>query len=247
MFFTGALRVHAAAVQLDEVPDQREADSQPSLAACAPALALTQSVEDIGQHVGRDALPGVADDDLDVRPNALELDLDSPILRGELDGVVQQVPDDLLQPAGVAADQQAGRLQHRVEPNALRLGRVTDRFQRVVDELAEIDGLHGEPQPAIHDLRHVEQVVDEADLRPDVPDDDLDRSPSLRFTELTALDQCRPPVHGVERVAQLVRERREEFVLRAVRRFGRAARRPFSIIVAAWLATTVAEARSIGP
>ena len=134
MFFTGALRVHAAAVQLDEVPDQREADSQPSLAACAPALALTQSVEDIGQHVGRDALPGVADDDLDVRPNALELDLDSPILRGELDGVVQQVPDDLLQPAGVAADQQARRLQHRVEPNALRLGRRTDAIQSLFDD-----------------------------------------------------------------------------------------------------------------
>jgi len=94
-------------VQIDEVAHQRQADPQPSLVARAPALALTQPIEDERQLVDRDAPAAVADDDLDVRPDTLELDLDTPVLRGELDGVVQQVPDNLLKAPGVAADQKA--------------------------------------------------------------------------------------------------------------------------------------------
>ena len=48
----------------------------------------------------------------------------------------------------------------------------------------------------------------------------MHRATGLRLTDLTALDERRPTVNGVERIPQLVRERGEELVLRAVGRFG---------------------------
>src|SRR5262249_22443097 len=117
--FAGAFRVHAAAVQLDEVPDQREADPPAALSARVPAVALGQAIEDERQDLGADAPAGVADDDFDVRPDPLQLDLDPSILRGELDRVLQQVPDDLLQTPGVTAHQQARHFQNWLEPDAL--------------------------------------------------------------------------------------------------------------------------------
>src|SRR5262249_52860002 len=153
----GAFRVHAAAVQRDEMPDQRQADPQAALSARASALALAQPVEDERQDLGADASAGIADDDLDVRPDPLQLDLDPSIIRGELDRVLQQVPDDLLQTPGVAAHQEARHFQNWLQANALRLGRVTDRLQRVLDETVQIDGPHGEPHLAADDLGDVEQ------------------------------------------------------------------------------------------
>src|SRR5262249_38823497 len=208
--FAGAFRVHAAAVQLDEMPDQRQTDPQAALSARTPALALAQAIEDERQGLGADASAGIADDDLDVRPDPLQLDLDPSIFRGELDRVLQQVPDDLLKTPGVAAHQEARHFENWLNPDALRLGRVTDRLQRVLDEAVQIDRLQGEPHLAADDLGDVEQIVEEPDLRLDVAGDDLDRPARLRLAELAALDEGRPAVHGVERIAQLVRDRREE-------------------------------------
>src|SRR5437870_11942656 len=153
---TGTLGVDAATVELREVADEPEADAEPAVATSASALALSQPIEDIRQDVGRDALSRVADDDLDVRAHALQLHLDPTVFRGELHGVLAQIPDDLLEPSRIAADQEAGRLQHRLEPNTLRLGRVTDRLQRVLDEVAQIDRLDDEAHAAAHHPRHVE-------------------------------------------------------------------------------------------
>jgi hypothetical protein len=79
-----------------------------------------------------------------VRAHTLELHLDSAVLWRELDRVLQQIPDDLLEPPRVAADQKPGRVQHGLKPNVLGLGRVTDRFQSVLDQVAEIDRLDHE-------------------------------------------------------------------------------------------------------
>src|SRR5437899_8185196 len=217
---TGTLGVDAATVELREVADEREADPEPAVATRASALALSQPVEDIRQDLGRDALPRIADDDLDVRSHALQLYLDPTVLRSELHGILEQIPDDLLQPSRIAADQKTRRLQDRLEPNALRLGGASDRLQRVLDEIAQVDRLDHEAHAAAHHPRHVEQIVDEPDLRIDVSDDDLHRATGLCLTELTALDERRPPLNGVERAPPLVRALGGELGLRAVGRFG---------------------------
>ena len=50
-----------AAVQLDQVLDEREAEAEAAVRARAGAVGLPEPLEDVRQHRGRDALAGVAD------------------------------------------------------------------------------------------------------------------------------------------------------------------------------------------
>src|SRR2546430_1733210 len=86
-------------------PSTSRADAAPS--AVGPgrrALRLPEPVEDVRQEGGLDPLTGVAHGDLDVRVDALEAELDAPVPRGELDGVREQVPEDLLETLRIAGD-----------------------------------------------------------------------------------------------------------------------------------------------
>ncbi len=55
-----------AAVQLDQVADERQAEAEPGVPARRRAVGLLEALEHVREHVGRDALPGIAHDDLDV-------------------------------------------------------------------------------------------------------------------------------------------------------------------------------------
>ena len=73
-------------------------------------------------------------------PARVEHDRDAPARGRELDGVRQQVPDDLLQAIGIADRRQAadrGRLVSSV--SVARLGGGPHRFDGGVDDRREID------------------------------------------------------------------------------------------------------------
>src|SRR5262252_4523701 len=212
-------------MQLDQVADQRETDSQPAMRRRVAAFGLPNALENVGQDVGRDALARIADDDLDVRSDALEPNLDPSPAGRELHRVLQEIPDDLLQAPGVTADPQARFLQYQPQQDVLGLGGVTNCLEPILDDAAQVDRLHAEPQVARRDSRHGEHVVDDPDLRVHVADDDLHRAPPLRLAEPTVVDERGPSVDYVEWVAQLVRERRQSLVPRAIRGLGHTARR----------------------
>ena len=52
---------HGSAVELDETPDERQADAQPALGAVQRAFPLHEHVEHRGQQLRRDPDPGVLD------------------------------------------------------------------------------------------------------------------------------------------------------------------------------------------
>jgi len=91
-------------VQLDEVPDDGQPDAEPAVAAAGPGVLLPETLEKVGDEgridaparvrdleSGNAALPGQAH----VHPLAR---------RRELDGVGDQVRDDLLQSGHVPED-----------------------------------------------------------------------------------------------------------------------------------------------
>src|SRR5712691_4875569 len=92
----------AAAVKLDQVTDDGQPETEPTLGPRADVLELTEAVEDLGQELGRDPPPRVAHDESNARRQGLEPDVDAPAARGELQGVGQEVQDHLLQSAAVA-------------------------------------------------------------------------------------------------------------------------------------------------
>ena len=118
----GALGPHRAAVQLDQLLDDRQAQPQPAVAAGRRGVGLAEPLEDVRQELGPDAHAGVDDGDLDVRVDPLQEHLDAAPLGRELHGVGQQVPDDLLEPGRVARDRAGQRVEHLLEPDPLGLG-----------------------------------------------------------------------------------------------------------------------------
>ena len=111
-----------AAVQLDDVADDRQAQAEAAGLARRAGVGLAEPLEHERQELRLNADAGVADDDLDVRVDALEPHLHAAALRRELDGVRQQVPDHLLQAIGIAGDRADARIEQRLHPHALRVG-----------------------------------------------------------------------------------------------------------------------------
>src|SRR5437879_4925495 len=95
---------------------EREPEPKPAVCPGTGAIALAKAVEDIRKEIRLDPLSRITDENLDVRADPLQLDLDPAALWRELHRVAQEVPHDLLQPVGIAADRPPRRGQHGLEP-----------------------------------------------------------------------------------------------------------------------------------
>src|SRR5262249_61193537 len=67
----------SAVVGLNDVPDNREAKSEAAMATRVGTVHLVKSIEDMPQLVGTDALPGVADYELDAVIEPAQADLNA--------------------------------------------------------------------------------------------------------------------------------------------------------------------------
>src|SRR4029453_18048794 len=97
----GALDVYSPAVHFHQAPHNGQAQSQPAVHSCDAAIGLTKPVEDKRQEFGRDSDAGVNHLDFGLTVKKPEANLHGAPRRGELDGVLYQVPDHLLKPVGV--------------------------------------------------------------------------------------------------------------------------------------------------
>src|SRR5438552_1901102 len=59
------VRAHGSAVQLDEAPDDREAQPEPAMGPRRPRVGLTERLEHVRQEIGMNARTRVLHDDVD--------------------------------------------------------------------------------------------------------------------------------------------------------------------------------------
>ncbi len=220
-----ALDLGRAAVQLDQVADDRQAEPEPAVGAGDRPVGLAEAVEDVRQEVGADADAGVGHPDDGVAPLLAQADLDPARPGGELDGVGEQVPDHLLQPVGVAEDRARQRADRDVEEDPLGVGRRAHGLERGVDDAAQLDRLEVEPELAGDDARDVEQVVDQLRLERALRSIVSSARAPAAAIELAGAQHLHPAEDGVERGPQLVGEGGQELVLGAVGLLGLLARR----------------------
>ena len=93
-----------AAVQLDQLLHQREPDAGALVGAAARALDPVEALEEARQLGRGDADAGVAHRELDAAPSAAPQRDRDLALEGELEGVGEQVQDDLLPHLAVDVD-----------------------------------------------------------------------------------------------------------------------------------------------
>src|SRR4051794_35954684 len=88
--------VDGSAMQLDQMPDDRQAKPQPAMLARGAGVGLPEALEKLRKMFRGNALPRVADGDLHGGRNALQQHLHASAFGREFDRVGEQVPDDLL-------------------------------------------------------------------------------------------------------------------------------------------------------
>src|SRR5438445_782627 len=123
-----ALGIDVPAVQLDDVTHNGEAEPEAAVSAADRCLALTEAIEDERKELAANALARVADGDPRHRGATFEPDIDAAARRRELDRVGEEVPDHLLQTAGIGRHRAEGRIQTRLQPNAFGIGGGLYRF-----------------------------------------------------------------------------------------------------------------------
>ena len=216
-----ALRHDAATVELDEMLDQRQAETEAGMHSGARAVRLAKTLEDHGQDARRDALPGVADDDLDVGVHPLQVHLDPAAPRCELHRIDEQVPHDLLEPVRIARDRPRARIEHALQTDPLGFGGRPHGVEGRLDDGREIHLADVEAHLARDDARDVEQVVDQLDLGVGIALDDLERAGRRGLAlDLSGTQHARPAVDRIQRRTELVRQDRQKLIFRAVRRLG---------------------------
>ena len=99
------------------------------------------------------------------------------------------------------------------DAHALRVGRRHHRRARLVQDPRQIDRLDVQAQPAGDDARDVEHVLDDLLQRGRVALDDVERRLASCRAAASEAQHARVAEHGVERRAEFVRQRRQEFVL----------------------------------
>src|SRR5437764_1265722 len=203
--FSFAVYFNRPLMQVHQVPNNRETQSQSTMFTGSRSVGLAKSIED-----KRDEL--FVDSDAVVSYRYAN----SPILyRGrhphlaaasaKLHRITEQVPKDLLQAVWVAHYGRLCRLDREFKANLFRFCDRTRRVMRRLDHICEIDNRAVDLQLAGDDSRDVEQVVDQLRLRFSVAFDGVDRPSDFILIELVRAQQVTPPKNCRQRCAQLMR------------------------------------------
>ena len=182
----------------------------------------------VGRSLGIDPLPVIGDGNFDLRADPTDRDLNFATFRGEFDGIVDQVPCDLLQAAGVAADGRRVGIEYFGKADILGVGGRAYGFEGRIDDRRRIDRLHVEPDFSRDnpgDVKRSEIICAWARA--------LRSMASTAFLASAAFEVAVPqelgPAHDrIERRPQLVRERSQKIVLEPIGAFSVGPSRPLA-------------------
>ena len=213
----GATRGDAAPLQLDQSAHEREADAEPAFGRVLRVAGLLEEVEnalDVGR-IKADARIANAKHEqawfrLDGKPNATG--------RGRVfGGVREQIDQNLRETHAISA--QVGLFGR--ERHAQIVPPFEDERAHVVEHVfGELAGFHAFPfqfDLARRNARHVEEVVDESNQVLELSAHHAVKLVDLRFVGTACVEQVQRVAQRGQRIAQLVRQHREEIIFSSVR------------------------------
>src|SRR5258706_1381408 len=203
-------------VRLDDGLGDVEAESEAAVVAAGDVAGPVEALEQLRDLVFRDADAIVDDRREHIAAVHVGIELDVAPLGGVLDGVGEEVVDDLSHAVGVDVHRRLGN--GGVEGDAAGSILHTEGATAAIEELQPADGLPVDLQAVGLDARDVEQFRDQAHHAVDLPENGVEVGGALVGREV---------VHGLceelcvaldrrERSAQLVRGDGEELILLAV-------------------------------
>ena len=223
-----AVRGDLAAVRLDELPHDCQAEAEPPVPPRRCLIGLLERIEHVREELGRNPRTVVGHVDGDLVDLASRGEPHVTALRSELDGVREQVPHDLLQALGVGCDAPDRSVDLHFDLDVLRLRGRAHCERCTPDRVPHRDLGNLEAELAAVDPAHVEDIVDDAHLRACVALDGRERLEHLAVLRHPARDD-RPAEDRVERRPELVGHGREELVLCGARDLGLVASGPLAL------------------
>src|SRR5690348_3102062 len=211
-----AVRFDMVAVELDQALHQGEPDAEPAFGAIERTLHLGEHFEYPRQQRGLDADPAVLHVDPDLVDFARRGKFDDAARFRILGGIGEQVGKNLCEAHRIGVEQDRGSGKILDHGLAALVDERADGFQRHRDDGTEIDACAAQLELAARDARHVEQVVEQQRHVLHLPLDHLLAPAALRIARVRGARQPRCLADGGERIAQLVRERRQKLVLAPV-------------------------------
>ena len=212
-----AAHFDVAHVQLDELLRERQADAEAAGLDPVVGMHAREQLEYARLRFGRDADAGVAHRHHDLFIAQFGPQRDGAARRRVLGGVVEQVLEHLRKPGGVAFDLQGDARNIDDQPVIARFDRRRRGLERVIDHAAQADAFIAQVHLAERDSRDVHEIVDQAHHVMHLPVDDLARRAHVFPGGIAGLEQVHRVADGRERIAQFVRQGRQEFVLAPVR------------------------------
>ena len=171
-----------------------------------------EHVEHPREDVGGDSHPRIADAHDRRRGLLVGGEPDVPARRREFHRVVENVRKDLHEPRAVTVDTNRRGGQPHIHRVPRRGGECRDRFDRGGHQRREVERFTTQLDFVGRDPGHVQQVIDESHELPDLTLDHVTRACRGRGRAVDLQGLQREP-YRCQRVPELVRERREEFVL----------------------------------
>ena len=222
-----AAGLHRPAVQRDQLLHQRQADAHAALQTVGRRRSLDEGFEDVAQQLGIHADPGIAHLHHRHAAVAVRRHIHRAAGQRELEGVGQQVVEDLLHAHGVAAHPHVLRANGDVV--ALSRCGGPHRLHAMVHGFGQVQRLQLQHDLPGHQAAGVQQVVDDAAEVPVLALEYLQRPLVARLVHRLQVQQGRSSGNGRQRVSEFMPQQRQELVLRGVLRLGRFACQAFAL------------------
>lgn len=200
---------------------QTEAEA-PGFAVCGSASAgLFEGIKDAQEGVGFDADAGVGDFNTDDRGAGIGgsgvvggSDGDRAAGVGKFNGVLEEVPEDLLEAEGIGVDEVRGSIEFNAKPGAVGEDFFAGDKECVADDAMQVGGFEVEIEFAGDDTIEIEKVIDEAGFEFDVATDGGEFLTGGLGEGDVFFESAGGDEDGRERGAELVAEDGEETILR---------------------------------
>src|SRR5262245_53462953 len=134
----GAFGLNGSAMELYKMLSDGEADAETAVSARRCAIALNERLEYVRKKLAIDALAVIADAESNFRIIMLQGDLDAAVLRGELDGVANQVQENLPETSAIT-ENLGSVLQVRRQVQEFGTSQKGDSIQCLLNNTSEVD------------------------------------------------------------------------------------------------------------
>src|SRR6185437_3852981 len=216
-------------MQFHKTLDDRKSDAEAAMSTRNSRIRLTEAIEDERQEVRFDSDAGVLDSYLHMGVDTFEDDFDATAFGRELHGIAEQIPKYLLQARRIATHWSDLGVDQCLDANGSVVCRRSYGIYCMRQDVLQARRMDLQHHLTRYDPTHVEQVIDDLGLNPDVARDRLQTAVEVVPLRPCLSQQLGPSLDRVQWRSQFMRQSGQKLVLEPTHPFGLSPGGPFGL------------------